>query len=187
MFYAIVTGVLLWLGALAGGWCENFAGFYRLPEAIAESPLGQRLGGSRMKAIASALERNVGPWSSSIALGYLPGFTPVVGHFFGLPLDVRHVTLSTGTLALAASHFGMPTLSDLWLHHAVFGISLIFVLNLSVSFLIAAMVALRAYNVRFREQVEILVYLCKAGLRSPLRFVWPVEDRPGTTGKLAAG
>ncbi|MFL5399103.1 MAG: hypothetical protein ACJ79P_14490, partial [Myxococcales bacterium] len=101
----------------------------------------------------------------------------------------RHVTLSTGTLALAASHFGTPTLSDLWLHHAVFGISLIFVLNLSVSFLIAAMVALRAYNVRWREQVEILVYLCKAAVRSPLRFVWPVEDRAGTTGKhdLAAG
>ncbi|MFL5364808.1 MAG: hypothetical protein ACJ781_04960 [Myxococcales bacterium] len=189
VFYAIVTGVLLWVAAIAGGWCENFAVFYRVPEAIAESPLAHRLGGSRMKAIASVFGRNVGPWSSSIVLGYLLGFTPVIGEFFGLPLDVRHVTLSTGTLALAASHFGTPTLSDLWLHHAVFGISLIFVLNLSVSFLIAAMVALRAYNVRWREQVEILVYLCKAAVRSPLRFVWPVEDRAGTTGKhdLAAG
>jgi site-specific recombinase len=188
-FYAIVTGVLLWLAALAGGWCENFAVFYRLPEAIAESPLGKRLGRSRMKAIGRALDRNVGPWSSSIVLGYLLGFTPVIGEFFGLPLDVRHVTLSTGTLALAASHFGAPALNDLWLHHALFGISLIFVLNLSVSFFIAAMVALRAYNVRWKEQVEILVYVCKAALRAPLRFVWPVEDRAGTTGKhdLAAG
>ncbi|TMA22674.1 MAG: gliding motility protein, partial [Deltaproteobacteria bacterium] len=175
-FYAIVTGVLLWLAALSGAWCENFAVFYRLPQAIAASPLGRRLGKARMKRIADALDRNLGAWSASIVLGYLLGFTPVVGKFFGLPLDVRHVTLSTGTLALAASHFGAISLGDLWLHHAVFGVFLIFVFNLSVSFLIAAVVALRAYSVPWKEQLEILGYLCKAALRSPLRFVWPVEN-----------
>jgi len=139
------------------------------------------VGRRRMIALAGALDRNLGAWSSSIVLGYLLGFAPVTGAFFGLPLDVRHVTLSTGTLALAASHFGENTLGDLWLHHAVFGICLIFVLNLSVSFLIAAVVALRAYDVGWREQLGILGYLCKAALRSPLRFVWPVEE-PAAAG-----
>ena len=175
-FFAIVTGVLLWLAAMAGGWCENFAVFYRVPEAIEASPLGVRLGRSRMKTIARFIERNAGPWSTSIVLGYLLGFTPVVGDFFGIPLDVRHVTLSTGTLALAATHFGAQSVGDLWLHHAVFGIALIFFLNLSVSFLIAASVALRAYNVGWKEQFEILAHLCKTALRSPLRFVLPVDD-----------
>jgi site-specific recombinase len=178
-FYAIVTGVILWLAALAGGWCENFAVFYRLPEAIAQSPLGAHVGTARMKAIARSLDRNLAGWSTSIVLGYLLGFTPVIGSFFGLPLDVRHVTLSTGTLALAAAHFGTLSLRDGWLHIATLGICVIFVLNLSVSFLIAAMVALRAYNVRWNEQLEILRYLCKAAWRSPLRFVWPVDESKG--------
>ena len=176
-FYAIITGVILWLAALAGGWCENFAVFYRLPEAIAEHPLGLRLGANRMRAIARAIDRNLGGWCTSIVLGYLLGFTPEIGQFFGLPLDVRHVTLSTGTLALAAAHFGTHSLSDNWFYHAVGGIGVTFVLNLSVSFLIAAVVALRAYNVHFNEQLEIFAYLCKAALRSPLRFIFPVDDR----------
>ena len=175
--YAIITGVILWLAALAGGWCENFAVFYRLPEAIAEHPLGLRVGVSRMRAIARAIDRNLGGWCTSIVLGYLLGFTPEIGQFFGLPLDVRHVTLSTGTLALAAAHFGTHSLSDNWFYHAVGGIGITFVLNLSVSFLIAAVVALRAYNVRLREQLEIFAYLCRAALRSPLRFILPVDDR----------
>jgi site-specific recombinase len=180
-FYAIVTGVILWLAALAGGWCENFAVFYRLPEAIAQSPLGAQVGASRMKAIARSLDRNLGGWSTSIVLGYLLGFTPVLGSFFGLPLDVRHVTLSTGTLALAAAHFGTLSLRDGWLHIAMLGIGVIFVLNLSVSFLIAAMVALRAYNVRWNEQLQILDYLVKAAWRSPLRFIYPAGESKKVT------
>ena len=37
-----------------------------------------------------------------IVLGYLLGFAPEIGAFFGLPIEVRHVTLSSGTLADAA-------------------------------------------------------------------------------------
>jgi site-specific recombinase len=174
--YAIITGVILWMAALAGGWCENFAVFYRLPEAIADHPLGMRIGVSRMRAIARVFDRNLGGWCTSIVLGYLLGFTPELGKFFGLPLDVRHVTLSTGTLALAAAHFGTHSLSDNFFYRALGGIGITFVLNLSVSFLIAAVVALRAYNVRLSEQWEILGYVVRAALRSPARFLWPVED-----------
>ena len=40
IFFAAITGVLLWLAALIGGWCENFAIYNRIPEAIAQHPLG---------------------------------------------------------------------------------------------------------------------------------------------------
>jgi site-specific recombinase len=174
--YAAVTGVVLWMAALAGGWCENFAVFYRLPEAIADHPLGLQVGAARMQKIARVLDRNIGGWCTCIALGYLLGFTPEIGHFFGLPLDVRHVTLSTGQLALAAAGSGFASLQNGWFHRAVGGIGIIFILNLSVSFTIAAMVALRAYNVRFSEQLAILRYLCRAVLQSPLRFLIPVRE-----------
>ena len=172
-FYAIVTGVILWLAALAGGWCENFAVYYRLTDAVAQHPLGFKIGQGRMKKMSLGLERNLGGWSTSIVLGYLLGFTPEIGKFFGIPLDVRHVTLSTGTLALAVAHFGAKSMGRTWFYPATAGIAVIFVLNLFVSFSIAAYVGLRAYDVSGREQWEILRHLILDGLKSPLRFIWP--------------
>jgi site-specific recombinase len=171
--FAIETGVILWMAALAGGWFENFAVYYRLTDAVAQHPLGLRVGQGRMKKVSRVLQRNLGGWSTSIVLGYLLGFAPVIGKFFGLPIDVRHVTLSTGTLALAVAHFGARSMGRNWFYAAVAGIGVIFVLNLFVSFSIAAYVGLRAYDVSGREQWAILRSLVRDGLRSPRRFLWP--------------
>src|SRR5262249_52051597 len=107
------------------------------------------------------------------ALGYMLGFTPAMGRFLGIPLDVRHVTLSTGTLALAAARFGTAQWGELWVYHAIAGIMVIFVLNLGVSFSIAAYVAMRAYDIRLREKWVIVRALVFAALRSPARFIVP--------------
>ena len=171
--YAIITGVILWLAALAGGWCENFATYYRISDAITQHPLASSLNPTWMRRLDASLRRNLGGWATSVVLGYLLGFTPVLGHFFGLPLDVRHVTLSTGTLALAASRFGTESLGRVWLYTAVAGIAVVFVLNLFVSFTIACVVALRAYDVSLSEQISILRYLVREGIKSPLKFILP--------------
>jgi site-specific recombinase len=60
-----------------------------------------------------------------------------------------------------------------WFYQAVAGVAVIFILNLWVSFSIAAYVGLRAYDVSGREQWEILRFLITNGLKSPLRFLWP--------------
>ena len=174
--FAAFTGVLLWLAAVIGGWFENFAVYHRVPEAIAQHPLGLRVGASTMRRVADWMERNLASWSTSIVLGYLLGFSPVVARFFGIPLDVRHVTLSTGTLALAAARFGTSSFGHGWLWFAVAGIALTFVLNLSVSFSIASLVALRAYNVPRQEQWQIVKFLAREVISSPLSFIFPVED-----------
>jgi site-specific recombinase len=182
-FYAIITGVILWMAALAGGWFENFAVYYRLTDAVAQHPLGLQVGQGKMKKISRTLQRNLGGWSTSIVLGYLLGFTPVIGNFFGLPLDVRHVTLSTGTLALSVAHFGAGSIERVWFYEAVAGIAVIFILNLFVSFSIAAYVGLRAYDVSGHEQWEILRYLILDGLKSPLKFLWPNYMRKKNTAE----
>jgi site-specific recombinase len=174
-FFAAVTGVLLWLAALIGGWCENFAVYHRLPAAISQHPFGIRVGERSMQRLADFIELNLAGWSTSIALGFLLGFTPVVARFFGISLDVRHVTLSTGTLALAAARYGTSSFRHDWFYFAAAGIGVTFVLNLSVSFFIAAFVALRAYEVRGKEQLELLRFLLTEIVRSPLKFVFPVE------------
>jgi site-specific recombinase len=187
MIYAALTGVILWVSALAGGWCENFAIFNRVPEAIAQHPLGRKVGSGRMQRLAEAVDANLSGWTTSIVLGYLLGFVPAMGEFFGIPLDVRHVTLSTGTLALAAATFGRDWLYGGWFTYTVLGISVTFVLNLGVSFSIAAAVAMKAYGVSRRERLRLMRYTFTSFLRSPRRFLvptpkmWsrePIENRP---------
>jgi site-specific recombinase len=175
IIYAAGTGVILWLAALIGGWCENFAVFHRLTEAVSQHPFGVRIGHNRMTRLAGWIELNLAGWSTSIALGYLLGFVPVIARFFGIPFDVRHVTLSTGTLALAAARFGTSSFGHDWFYYAMAGIGVTFVLNLGVSFAIASFVALRAYDVHAREQFLLLRYLLRQIVRSPLKFVFPVE------------
>ena len=112
VIYAILTGVILWLSALAGCWFENFVTFNSIPLAIAQHPLGHRFGAERVKKLAGFVDANVSGWVTCIVLGHLLGFVPALGEVFGVPLDVRHVTLSTGTLALAEASFGRD-----WLYH----------------------------------------------------------------------
>ena len=171
VIYAALTGVFLWVSALAGGWFENFATFNHLSAAITQHPLGRTLGRERMKRLAHTVDANLSGWTTSIVLGYLLGFVPEIGRFLGIPLDVRHVTLSTGTLALAAASFGRDWLYRGWFTHAVIGIAVIFVLNLGVSFAIAAGVAMKAYNVSRRDQLRLIRYTAASFLRSPRRFL----------------
>ena len=171
--FAAFTGVILWVGGLAGGWAENFVVFNRVTEAIVQHPAGYRFGVRNMHRLADWLERNVAAWSNSIVLGYLLGLSPVIARFFGIPLEVRHVTLNTGMVALAAAQFGLDAFRQSWLYFAAAGVAVTFVLNLGVSFAIASAVALRAYSVPRKETVQIFSFIFKEFLRSPLDFLIP--------------
>ena len=194
VIFAALTGLILWISALAGGWVENFATFNNIPEAIAQHPLGSRFGRDRMQKLAATVETNLSGWTTSIVLGYMLGFVPAFGEFFGVPLDVRHVTLSTGTLALAAASLGRGWLHEGWFFNTLFGIALTFVLNLGVSFSIAASVALKAYGVPQRERFRLARYTFLTFLRTPVRFIYPsarewqqeeLEDEKQVSGHVA--
>ncbi|HEY5308553.1 MAG TPA: recombinase, partial [Casimicrobiaceae bacterium] len=131
-FYAAFTGVLLWLSAVIAGWFENWATYRRLPEAIAQAPrIKALLGNERAARVAVLIENNVAALGGNVSLGFLLGMAPVVAAFFGLPLDVRHVTLSTGQLALASWSYGSGIFALPAFWWAVAGIVGIGVMNLS--------------------------------------------------------
>ena len=105
-----------------------------------------------MTRLAGWIELNLAGWSTSIALGYLLGFVPVIARFFGIPFDVRHVTLSDRHFGPGGRPVWHQFFGHDWFYYAMAGIGVTFVLNLGVSFSIASFVALRAYDVRAREQ-----------------------------------
>jgi site-specific recombinase len=108
-----------------------------------------------------------------------------MGHFLGVPLDVRHVTLSTGLLALASASLGYRLLLGGWFFWALGGIATMFVLNLGVSFCLSLFSAVRAYNLPKEETRELLRRLGRRFYQSPLDFVLPPPasrtETPGST------
>ncbi len=118
-------------------------------------------------------------WGGSIALGFMLGMTPPLASFFGLPIDVRHVTLSTGTVALSAGSLGRESFANGDLYWAVLGIAFTFVLNLSVSFYFALMLALRAHDVSRKDHLQIVRSLWRRFLQSPRDFFLPPPTEAG--------
>ena len=173
IFFAALTGVILWLSSLAGGWIENWAVYHQLPRAIAEHRLGAFVKADRLQRFSESFAKNIAPWGGSIVLGFMLGMTPSIGHFFGLPLDVRHVTLSTGTLALGITSRGWEVLGRGALIWAGVGIAVTFVLNLGVSFYLALLMALRAQDVSRSDYLELLRTLGRRFRASPREFFMP--------------
>jgi site-specific recombinase len=173
VFYAALTGVLLWLSSVGAGWLENWAVYRRLPEAIAEHRI-RRLVGGRVTGWASRVfAHNISGIGGNSTLGFLLGMTPVMGKFFGLPLDVRHVTLSTGALTLAGVTLGAESVASTDYAMSMLGIAIIGGLNFGVSFALALIVALRARAVRRSDQFKLFASVVVTFLRSPLQFVFP--------------
>jgi site-specific recombinase len=180
ILFAALTGVILWLSSLAGGWIENWAVYNRLPQAIAEHRLGGLLRRQTLIRISDVFTRNVSGWGGSVALGFMLGMTPPLARFFGLPIDVRHVTLSTGTVALSSASLGREVFDSGALYWAALGIAFTFVLNLSVSFYFALMLALRAQDVTSKDHLEIMRTLLRRFAQAPRDFFLPPATAAGS-------
>ena len=172
IFYAALTGVILWLASLVGGWFDNWSAVHRLPLAIREHPLGRYVGQERLAKLSAIWARNAAGIGTSVSLGLMLGLTPALGHFFGLPLDVRHVTLSAGQLALATAALSADGL-NLWLAYAAAGVACMFVLNLGVSFLLAFFNAARAYGLPAADLADLTQRLTRRALTRPAEFILP--------------
>jgi site-specific recombinase len=176
VFYAALTGVILWLASVIGGWFDNFCAYHRLPLAIAGHPAGRWLGPARMARWGENLAENASGWGTNISLGFMLGMTPALGHFLGLPLDVRHVTLNSGILSLASASLGQRWFGEGAFLLSVAGVGVMFVLNLSVSFFLALATAARAYNLARRDAAELLRGLLRRLRWAPRDFILPPRE-----------
>lgn len=174
---AALTGVLLWLASIAAGWVENWIVYRRIPEAIGQNrTLKRHLGAASAERFSAWFTRNVSGIGGNVALGFFLSYTPIFGRFFGLPLDVRHVTLSAGALTFAVSSIGFYDIDIPQLVWACVGIVIIGLLNFGVSFALALYTALRARHIR-KAWLYSLGTLLWGKLRyQPLDFLVPKKE-----------
>ena len=108
------------------------------------------------------------------------GLVPVFAQFFGLGLDVRHVTLSAGQLTAAGFALGLEVLREPAFWWAVAGVLVVGPLNLTVSFYLAFRLALRAQAISTGNRQLIRVAMRRRLRAAPLSFLLPPRAQPGS-------
>jgi site-specific recombinase len=177
VLYAAFTGVLLFSSSILAGWVENWFVLHRLDSAIRYNPrFTAVLGAQRADRWAHFWRNNISGLAANVSLGFILGLTPAILGFFGIPLDVRHVTLSTGQLGAACATLGWEVIHEPALWWAVAAIPLIGLLNVGVSFLFAFRVALRAHDVSNISRNRIYRAIVRRLVQAPLSFVLPARS-----------
>jgi site-specific recombinase len=173
--FAIVTGGFLWLSSLATGWTANYIALHKTSRAISNSlRIRDRLGPKGAAKLANWAEHHAAGSIGYIVLGFLLGAVPVIFELFGIPLEVRHVTLAAASLgyALDAGHvYGHVDWQDVVL--AFSGIAMVGLLNIVTSFALSFLLAVRARNIGEKQSRRFLREVGREILANPLAFLLP--------------
>ncbi|WP_084199893.1 preprotein translocase subunit TatB [Noviherbaspirillum autotrophicum] len=178
--FAALTGVLLWLSGLAAGFTDNWFALRKMREGLGHHRrLVHILGATRAQRWAKWIERHIAGIAGNVSLALLLGMTPVLARFFGMPFDIRHITLAAGELTVVAGSLGVDVFKsrDFWL--AIAGVGFSGVLNVGVALACALMLALRARDVPGRTRRLVFRSVVRRMVAAPRVFLFP-EKRGAT-------
>ena len=179
MFYAAVAGVCLFLSGLIAGYHDNLAVYSKIPQRLRGLAWAARLlGQRRLDRIANYVENNLGALAGNFYFGLLLGGMSGLGVLLGLPLDIRHIAFSSAYFgfSMVALDFQPPAQAALL---AAFGVGLIGLTNLLVSFGLALVVAMKARRVTFGQWRALVSRLRQRFLQRPQEFFLPPSE-PGS-------
>ena len=121
---------------------------------------------------AAYIEKNLGPLLGNISFGFMLGFATFLGKITGLPIDIRHITFSTGNIAMGMMgvdfHLTIITVLDVLL-----GLFIVGLLNFAVSFFLALQVAARSRGLRLRDYPDMIIAVLQHFKKHPSHFFYP--------------
>jgi site-specific recombinase len=173
LLYACFTGFFLFLSGLIAGYVENHVVYGRMAERLQTHPVfTHTIPAKRLASLSRWIGKHSGTLAGSISLGFFLGCAHPLGEFLGIHFDVRHITISSGNVALA--FFGLDNhVAPMYLLTVILGVLMIGFLNFLVSFSLAFFVAVKSRGIRLRDYPEFLSLLGRYFIRHPRRFVWP--------------
>ncbi|WP_206999185.1 site-specific recombinase [Trinickia mobilis] len=176
-FYAALTGVLLWSSSLIAGWADNWFVLHRVGDALAYNRrLRMTLGAAGAARLAKFCRSNIAGVVGNVGLGLMLGLVPAILTAFAFTFEVRHVTLSAGSIGVAAGVLGTDILHTGEFWWAVAGVMSMAILNVAVSFAFAFHMAVRSRSLRPTAVRSLVRAVRSSVLKNPLQLVWPVKS-----------
>jgi len=177
ILHACIAGFFLFISGLISGNVANSSVFYQIPKRIEKNPLlNYFLGEQTAKKISEYYARNWSGIVSNFWFGVFLGVTGPLGIFFGLDLDIRHITFAAGNVALGfyGKGFEVDTYT-IWI--SIITVFIIGFFNFAVSFGLSMLLAFRSRKVNFGEVREIYKEIFRYFLRNPLKFFLPIPSK----------
>ncbi len=173
LVYACFTGFFLFLSGIIAGYVENHVVYSRIADRIKTHPIfTNTMSPKRLNRLVRLVDKSAGALTGSIMLGFFLGCAGPLGKFTGLPIDIRHITISAGNTAIG--FFGMEHAVPLdYLFTVILGVLLIGFLNFFVSFSLAFYVAIRSRGIRLKDYKAFLSILGRYFRNHPKDFLFP--------------
>jgi site-specific recombinase len=156
--FAAFTGVLLWLSSVIAGLIDNWFVLHRIQDVIRYNRrITMVFGDIRAARWGQWWRDNISIVAANVSLGFLLIYGPTFLGFLGIGMEIRHITLSAGQFAAAATALGWKTfmMSGFWL--GIFGVLLIGAFNVMVSFSLAFNMALRSRDLPTLDRRRLYV------------------------------
>ncbi len=172
--FAAIAGVYLMAAGLIAGYYDNQVVYNNIPERIRRYSIFRKILPPKIfEKFIAYIEKNTGALAGNFFLGIFLGSTSTIGKIIGINVDIRHVTFAGGNFAISYNlqHGQMPTAVVL---ETLLGVFLIGLVNVTVSFGLSVIVALKSRNLTFYETGKIIQILLKAFLKKPLAFFLPL-------------
>jgi site-specific recombinase len=155
IFHAGVAGFYLFISGLISGYFVNRNIHENISLRIKMHPFLRLFLSNRiLEKIHVLYNKYIGGITGNMWLGILLGTTGTIALFFGLDIDIRHITFAAGNfgLALLGSGFNLG-IGEILI--SIIGIGIIGFMNFIVSFTFSLIVALRSRNKHIKELVPL--------------------------------
>jgi len=173
VLFAAVAGVCLFLAGLIAGYYDNLCAYNRIPQRL------YRLGwprwlfdNERWQRVTDYIGANLGALAGNFFFGFLLGGAAGLGMLLGLPLDIRHIAFSSAYwgYALIGLEFSVAWQT---VALATFGVLLIGLTNLAVSFSLAMWIGLKARGVDLHQSLRLIRAILWRVVTHPRDFFLP--------------
>ena len=175
--HACIAGIFLFLSGIIAGNVASVNNFNNFYYRLSEHPfLKGFFGKVRMQRVANWMQQKWPSVVSNIWFGVFMGSAWAIGHFFGLPIDIRHITFASGNLAygLYGMNFIISLENILW---CILGIGIIGLGNFIVSFGLSLWIALRSREVPASELKYLGRCVWRAFKTHPRAFFFPIKEK----------
>jgi site-specific recombinase len=177
IIHAAIAGIYLFLSGIISGNISNRNKHYQVVYRIQENPfLKQTFGIQKTKSISNWVNDNWAGVISNMWFGVFLGSTGSLGIFFGINLDIRHITFASGNFALGlyGNHFSIDFWTFFW---SIIGIGLIGFINFIVSFTLSMLLAFRSRDIPLSELLLLNKSIFNYFKKAPLNFFFPLKDK----------
>lgn len=171
LWFAAIAGVWLFFSGTIAGYFDNRSNYLNLKMRLLYHPLLCRLLSQKCRyRLAEYWHENYGSIMGNLCFGMLLGGTGLLGYWFDLPLDIRHVAFSSANLGYMAISGEFSAV--LFFKYLSF-VLMIGIVNLIVSFSLALWVALRSLETQIDSWLAIWQAICKLIKQRPMCLFFP--------------